>query len=427
MALQTEAPQAQPVDDDASTKPTPGTLGAAVLPDALVYTNSALLSGDKKHFALANPTTGTAVHVIKHADRAADAPAWLGGPFKSFSHVESITYSAAGDPVRHEDGIGTSMDIGKGRDKMTFFLNTRGGDTNALDHPKTGASVNLGLFGPPEALERFVDNLPRGGGKAGKLRQALERSLDVAGVGGSQYGLGWRGTVTHDRESGKAILDISGYKIELEDFIDTFEEIGSLNRGDRPVAALNNEEAYLRGANPFVRAEQTRETLPDGSPGRYLNHGEPVAAISGDTLALQRSVAPGEPPIPPRNGGAVDGHGGHRHVRPNGIAGGEARRTSRWVFPSRTCPRAHGHARRRRPGPSGASARAGVLSDEPPVLRDGEACSGEVRRCCRVPDPGSTSCRSRGLRLPLAYRTHRLRSGTRPNRRRSCARSWCRG
>ncbi len=54
------------------------------------------------------------------------------------------------------------------------------------------------------------------------------------------------------------------------------------NHGKPALAAINNKEAYLTGANAFQRADDTRN-----SNNEYVNNGDPVAAIAGGVLKLQ--------------------------------------------------------------------------------------------------------------------------------------------
>jgi hypothetical protein len=252
-----------------------GSVGSAALPDAIVYSNAALLApANAKSFALLNPLTGGYTHFISHPQNTVN----VGGV--PFGRVEAIHYNLNGTGTRREDGYGRSWKLGSGQNQVTVFINGRLGDTN-LNNASNGASVNFGFFGSPAALRQLVDRLPSGG-RAGKVKEAIEALLATASAGGQQLGLAWRGTLQLNRDTGQLDLNVSGVRIPLADLQAALQDVNAINYGNKPIARVNNEEAYLNGANPFQRADDTRVT---GGP--YVNHGDPVAAISGDILTLQ--------------------------------------------------------------------------------------------------------------------------------------------
>lgn len=151
--------------------------------------------------------------------------------------------------------------------------------------------ISIGISGTPSTLEPFVKSIPNA-----NVRQFLDKALDVSGAAGSKYGASWTGSINLD-DQGVAQLNISGFRIPLGDFIEATQSVDSLNGGSKSVQRLNNEEAYVNGENPFVQADATRARLPDGTTGAYLNHGDPVAAIAGNTLDLQRQLMPTFSPI----------------------------------------------------------------------------------------------------------------------------------
>jgi hypothetical protein len=272
-----------------------GRAASAGAPDALVYSNSALLAPpNAKSFVLLNPWTAatdpgkaTVTQFISHPQNKV----MVGG--MPFNRVESVTYDLGGNGTRREDGFGTNTTLGQGQDKVTFFINGRGGDSN-LANAKNGVSVNMGLFGSPAALRQVVDQMPAGG-RTGAVKSALQRVLQASSAGGTQVGLAWRSTLLLNQKTGVLELDISGVKVPLADFTQGMQDAASvvaLNHGNKPVAHTNNEEAYLNGANPYQRAADTRTPQ-----GQYVNHGDPVAAIAGDILSLQQSLYPDDAPI----------------------------------------------------------------------------------------------------------------------------------
>ena len=253
-----------------------GNVASAGAPDAIVYSNAALLApANAKSFVLANPLTGGYTQFISHPQNTVT----VGGV--PFGRVEAIHYSATGAGTRREDGFGKSWTLGAGQNAVTLFINGRAGDTNLLNNPNNGVSVNFGFFGSPAAVRQLIDRLPAGG-RAGKVKEALEAVLATAAAGGTKLGLAWRGTLQMNRDTGKAELNVSGVKIPLADLQAAMRDVNAINYGDKPIARVNNEEAYLRGANPFQRADDTR--VPGGA---YVNHTDPVAAIAGDVLTLQ--------------------------------------------------------------------------------------------------------------------------------------------
>jgi hypothetical protein len=104
-----------------------------------------------------------------------------------------------------------------------------------------------------------------------RLAAAVSSGAGSAPTIGATYYTPWSGLV------------VSGVKIPLGDLEAAMRESAAINYGDKPIARVNNEEAYLKGANPFQHADDTR--VPNGGP--YVNHSDPVAAIAGDVLTLQ--------------------------------------------------------------------------------------------------------------------------------------------
>lgn len=257
-----------------------GNVVSAGTPDAIVYTNAALLApANAKGFVLANPLAGglgSYTHYISHPQNTIT----VGGV--PFGRVEAIHYNTSGTGTRREDGFGKNWTLGAGQNAVTLFVNGRLGDTNLLNNPNNGISVNFGFFGSPAAVRQLIDRLPAGG-RAGKVKEALEAVLATASAGGTKLGLAWRGTLQMNRDTGQVELNLSGVKIPLRDLEAAMRDSTAINYGNKAIARVNNEGAYLKGANPFQHADDTR--VPNGGP--YVNHGNPVAAIAGDVLTLQ--------------------------------------------------------------------------------------------------------------------------------------------
>jgi hypothetical protein len=255
------------------------------LPDAVVYTNTFMRKGaNSKNFALVNPTSGSYTHFINHPENK--------GTLKGLpvTRVEAIHYNTNGTGTRREDGVGYTKDYGRidpktGKGENTFFINARGGDTN-FNNSANGISVNVGFFGPATGLKSQVDKMSSAG-KSKWVKTGLEAAVNGANATGSQAGFAWRGTVQFDSKTKEATLNVSGLKVPLKDFKmpDTKTGVDAVNYGNKPIARINNEEAYTKGANPFQRADDTRKA--DGS---YLNHTDPVASIAGDVRSLQTRV-----------------------------------------------------------------------------------------------------------------------------------------
>ncbi|MEI8303173.1 MAG: hypothetical protein WCG13_07745 [Burkholderiales bacterium] len=265
-------------------------LGAAA-PDALVYTLGGLNQAHRRDFALVNPLTGSATHFISHKG---DTVKW--GPL-TFNRVETVQYSLSGQGVRREDGLTWASklkDLGVPGQAgaATLFLNVRGGDTN-LRQAANGLSVNAGFFGPPSAMKGAAEVMQRSGNPTvRRAGEAFEKGLQLASVGGSEYGLAWRGTATLDPRSGEVVLNLSGLKIPLHDFTAALAAGSAYNEGDRAIARSINREDYLSGANPYDLAIQSRDPA-----GRYRNHGDPVSAIAGGIQQLNAALEPGARPV----------------------------------------------------------------------------------------------------------------------------------
>jgi hypothetical protein len=257
-------------------------LGAAA-PDALVVTVGALNQANGRHFALLNPVAGTATHFIGHKGGALDQITI--GTLPPLKRVETVHYALDGS-VRREDGYGVTGKVGD----ATWFFNIRAGDTNLRANPPgPGASVNVGFFGPPKALDGMAEALKQSPNpQVNRAGELLDRGLALASVGGSEFGLGWRGTITQDPATGRPVLNLSGLKIGVEDFTRALASPENRNLGDRPTAAAINRENYIRGANPYELADHTRDAA-----GNYRNHGDPVSAIAGNIQQLSAELPNG--------------------------------------------------------------------------------------------------------------------------------------
>jgi hypothetical protein len=280
-ALLAQAPAQKPAATGKPPLDPVGIIGHLGAPDAIVYTMGAANLAGQRHFVLANPLTGSATHFISHRN---DKINFAGLPL---NRVETVHYGL-GQATRREDGYGWSRKVGD----IMLFANMRVGDTNGLrsDH---GASGNVGFFGPPAALSGLAERMAASGNpRLRAMGEAFERGLQVAGAAGSEFGLAWRGTLTVDRKSGEAVLNLSGQKIPLHDFIEAMKPVSSINRGSPAVARANNLEDHLGGENPYALADYTRN-----AQGELRNHGDPVSAIAGGVVELGRSLLPGTDPV----------------------------------------------------------------------------------------------------------------------------------
>jgi hypothetical protein len=257
---------------------------SAAAPDGLVYSNAALLApADTKTFVIVNPATRSFTHFVSRPGRRIN----VGGV--PFSHVETKHYDFSGKGTRREDGFGYSLKVGQGEGQVTLFINGRLGDSNLLKHPISAITVNAGVFGSPSAIGRFIASLPSGGAKVEAIKKMVDRLIQGSSAGGTQLGFAWRAGLQLNQKTGELELNISGLKIPLT----TLGANSSLvqansaarNYAAKSVARVNNEEAYLKGANPFDHALNTRSPT-----GQFLNHGDPVAALAGDILWLQRQI-----------------------------------------------------------------------------------------------------------------------------------------
>jgi len=267
-----------------------GFIGHVGVPDALVYTLGAANLPRQRHFVLVNPLTGTATHFISHKNPHGNPHgSFLDGPLRAAgsNRVEAVHYGLS-QATRREDGYVWVWKVGD----VTLFFNARGGDTNLLrsDH---GVAGNFGFFGPPAALSALTERLTASGNsRVQALGRGFAKGLQVAGAAGSQFGVAWRVTVTIDARSGEAVLDVSGRKIPLGDFIQAMSGLPGLNRGSSAVALAQNREDYLAGANPYALADYTRT-----AQGQLRNHGDPVSAIAGGAVELGRLLLPGSDPV----------------------------------------------------------------------------------------------------------------------------------
>jgi hypothetical protein len=262
-----------------------GKLVGAVLPDALVYTNSAMLATPNKQFVLVNPAgfgsptgRGATLFTSHTGSLNGKTPGGL-----AMNRVSARHFNLSGQANGIEEGQGVVQKTGQGDKEVTFFLNTRAGTTAA---GKNGnLSAQFGWFGSAAAMKGLIAKMPSSGA-AGLIKKGLEKAADS----GSKFGVAYRGTASVDPKTGKWTLKASGVEIPLPDSLkgDSTPTKGikpALNFEQKPIARINNEDAYKAGANPFQRAEDTRE----GS-GKYVNHTDPVARIAGDVLTLQDTL-----------------------------------------------------------------------------------------------------------------------------------------
>jgi hypothetical protein len=250
-----------------------------VTPDAVVGTNKFLRSApNSKNFALVNSTTGKVTQFINHPQNKGT---FFGVPV---TRVEAIHYDLKGGGTTREDGVGTT---GKAPGNSTWFLNSRGGDTNLALGKKNGISVNVGFFTPIANAQGLVDKLPNTG-KTKLLRGATEGVMSASKATDSQIGFAWRATAYYDSKTNKAMLNVSGTEWELKDFTQGAAKqtnVAALNYEKKTVARANNEEAYLKGANPFQLADDTRTP-----GGQYKNHTDAISNIAGGVRNLQQQI-----------------------------------------------------------------------------------------------------------------------------------------
>jgi len=116
-ALLAQAPAHKPAGAGKPPLDPVGFIGHLGAPDAIVYTLGAANLAGQRHFALANPLTGTATHFISHKNDKVS----IGG--LAFNRVEAVHYGLGQSP-RREDGLGWSRKVGD----LTLFANVRGGD-----------------------------------------------------------------------------------------------------------------------------------------------------------------------------------------------------------------------------------------------------------------------------------------------------------
>jgi hypothetical protein len=269
-----------------------GQIASLGVPDAIVYTQGALNRAGQRHFALVNLLSGSATHFITHKNDVTRV-----GNLE-LKRVEGVQY-ALGQSTYREDGLGWSQALPSlrpgGKSGATLFLNFRAGDTNLLSDVN-GASVNFGLFGPPAELSAVADRLARSSDvRMSAIGRVMSQGLNVATRSGSEIGVAWRGRATLDSRSGELMLNLSGVKIPLCDFARNMATPPGLNRGLAAVARVNNNDAYIAGANPYAFADGTRAPPPP-APGALRNHGDAVSDIAGGIVELARR-GPGAPKV----------------------------------------------------------------------------------------------------------------------------------
>lgn len=206
-----------------------------------------------------------------------------------FSAVDAATLILGKGVVSREAGFGYSKKMGQGTKTLSIFINGRGGDLSKLSTGQR-VSVQFGVTGSPELLIDALDRLPNAG-RFKPLRDTLQKGLELAATGGSRYGLIWRASLGLNAR-GQVELDLFGQKIELATLQQALKTVDLRNQGHKPVARLNNEDAYLQGANPWQRTEDNRRPT-----GQYLNHGDPIAGLAARMLVLQKELDPQARPI----------------------------------------------------------------------------------------------------------------------------------
>jgi hypothetical protein len=264
-----------------------GKLVGAALPDALVYSNSAMLATPNKQFVLVNPAgfgsptgRGATLFTSHTGSLNGKTPGGL-----AMNRVSARHFNLSGQANGIEEGQGVVQKTGQGDKEVTFFLNTRAGTTAA--GKKGMLSAQFGWFGSAAAMKGLIAKMPSSGA-AGLVKKGLEKAADS----GSKFGIAYRGTASVDPKTGQWTLKASGVEISLPDSLkganDSTPTKGikpALNFEQKPIARINNEDAYKAGANPFQRADDTRE-----ASGKYVNHTDPVARIAGDVLTLQDAL-----------------------------------------------------------------------------------------------------------------------------------------
>ncbi len=257
-------------------------VGSFLTPEAVVLTNNHLNGQDTRNFGLVNLTTGSYTQFITHKG----ATTVIGG--EPFKRVEGIHYNTNGTGTRREDGLGWGKKFGE----TTVFANIRAGDTN-LVNSANGASVNVGIYGPPNELNSVLGGLERSGDpRIRAVAEVMTNSLNAASAGGNEAGFAWRGTLQYNKESKQLELNAGGIKVPLAEFASAFESLPATNEGYAEVARANNRDDYLGGMNPYLLADSTRTPQ-----GEYRDHGDPVSAISGGITQLGEAVNPGLPPV----------------------------------------------------------------------------------------------------------------------------------
>lgn len=269
--------------------------GAAICPDSIGYDNSAstgpklaipgVKSLGSSQFYRINPLRQGMVTVYSTYPQRRVI---IGGV--PLNAVDSATYIAGKNQISREAGFGYAKKFGQGSKTLSIFINGRAGDLSHLSRGER-VSVQFGVTGSPELLRKVIDTLPESGrGKV--IRDILNMVVDVTSAGGSRYGLVWRASFGVNESTGKAELDLFGQKIEVASLVQALKSADLVNLGHKSVARVNNEEAYLQGANPWQRTLDNRDRQ-----GQYLNHGDPVSALAGRILSLQQELHPSAPPI----------------------------------------------------------------------------------------------------------------------------------
>ena len=264
-----------------------GKLLSGALPDALVFSHNAMLATPNKQFVLVNPAgfgspTGRgATYFTSHTGSLkGNTPTGL-----PMNRVSAVHFNLNGKANGIEEGMGVVQKKGQGDNEVTFFMNTRAGTTAA--GKKGNLSAQFGWFGSAAAMKGLVARMPSAGA-AGFVKKGLEKAADSGG----RFGFAYRGTASVDPKTGKWTLKAGDVEIPLSELLRSTDNSTptkgikpALNFEQKPIARVNNEDAYKAGANPFQRADDTRE-----ASGRYVNHTDPVARIAGDVLTLQDAL-----------------------------------------------------------------------------------------------------------------------------------------
>ena len=140
-----------------------GKLVGAALPDALVYSNNAMLATANKQFVLVNPA-GFGSPTGRGATLFTSHTGSLNGKTPSglnMNRVSARHFNLSNKANGIEEGQGVVQKTGQGDKEVTFFLNTRAGTTAA---GKNGnLSAQFGWFGSAAAMKGVIAKMPSSG------------------------------------------------------------------------------------------------------------------------------------------------------------------------------------------------------------------------------------------------------------------------